>query len=776
MNLFGIISAKLLESTGMLRTMRFCRENITQKNQLKRVAIGAILMMSFFSKLALSNSFNDYHHLSDNLVESEHYEVKKLINGEIDTVLFSKETNSVLVLAGRYIWKINDEGYITDTLFGASSLHSSGITLWTESWGSGTDKHSWFKRFNDWVYTGDKSAHTISYIEDSDNLTDDELIKRLDSADIIEFFTYRKENKDELTVSLLKEKNLWTALNISNRLGEIDSRCKEYRKRSKDIWQEACLDGYDKEHKTKLIPLQDSLPYEPNFQDKSQPLYIQKFIKEHYYFEEGVGGWLGGNILGRTILSGLPGELPSSYWYGTGYFQLNHNAEQLNFKAFVSNEDGRIDFRNIAIYDLPDNSQWAPRFIEISYKGGEYNYSDKNEKLVKYHENDVGLYVVRKKARLPQGAIEAAHKTDITFGQRASYNTHNPWLPVFTGKFIRGNFDKSIWGDISFYNTAPHHYLLNTAAVQTGIYSIPRTLTFDWEGRYTSSAYKLYLNDEKFVWLDFHRFADNIFFELDFDEAEMVEAFALLDGMNEPLQLEMHIEEIENSVATLSIRLRNNKQSVDLKHFSYKYTEPVYGDDNKNMTIMFERSKLEIEYERALSDKRYLQGFLDVSHNITVYSPYVKKYASEITKYTVDLFQHYMKNSGYESAKTLYYHYVNKLYPNVLDETNSEDVAYNSSVMASQGLVLSLLTSDEHVAASIFDKLMGPNFDISAQNNPTFMFNLACYYAVHKEKESLLKATKQALKRGKAADQFMSDSDFKNYWDDADFLNVLAEE
>lgn len=55
------------------------------------------MIMGFLSKLAISQSFDDYRYLSENTVKSENYEVVKLINGDIDAVLHIKGTNTMRI-------------------------------------------------------------------------------------------------------------------------------------------------------------------------------------------------------------------------------------------------------------------------------------------------------------------------------------------------------------------------------------------------------------------------------------------------------------------------------------------------------------------------------------------------------------------------------------------------------------------------------------------------------------------------------------------------------
>ena len=59
-----------------------------QKNiPYKIFVVGVIVFMSLISKLVPAVTSMDYRYLSDNLTESENYEIKKIINGRLDFVL-----------------------------------------------------------------------------------------------------------------------------------------------------------------------------------------------------------------------------------------------------------------------------------------------------------------------------------------------------------------------------------------------------------------------------------------------------------------------------------------------------------------------------------------------------------------------------------------------------------------------------------------------------------------------------------------------------------------
>lgn len=749
--------------------------------------IGAIFMLSSISNLVFSRTFSKYHNLSDNLVESENYEIRKLINGAVEAVIYVKGVNVVLVVTEGYIWKINDQGYVIDTIRRTSNMHSSGLILWNDSWSNSQGESFWYKKFNEWIYSGNKLDQIIhpDRVMDTGKLSDLELKSLIDQAELVEFSYYRKDKtKHEYSdVCLLRSGNQLTVLDMTNRFGKIDSSCYEYRNRNHNIWKESCLKGYDKTNKNILLPLSNSLAYGQDWEDQSQPIYMQKFSREFYYFEEGFGGWLLGATLGRAMsAAGWPGGLPESYWYGSGYFQLNHQSEQLNFKALVSKRDDGINFKNISLHEFPKISNSDTKFIDLTFIGGVHNYLDKIDDLVKYHEDDVGFYAIRKKAKNSQEALGKLPRSNITPGQPSSYHSANPWQPVFTGMMLpnpdpRESTD-STWGNINFFDVevATRHYLLDVAAVPAGLHAIPRTLSFNWNLHFDlRGAFKLYLEEEKFVWYHPNRDDRNIFLEFIFDEDEIVAAFQKLDNRKQTLQLEVHLERIEKVGASLSILLRNDKESIRLKNTKFVTVAPRYLTDKKMFTQQFEKGKLKIEYDAALKDGKNLQTYLDLSADIAANSPYVKEYFVWMSGYANDLINDRMGKKDYKEAEIIINHFIDKLLPHTGKVGKSAEETGNIEVIASNSLALAMMIKDENLSTRIFENLLGStDFNIAALNNATLSLNVACYYATHKNKNKLLQATKQALLRGKKAEAFMKDTDFKEYWNDPDFLKVLV--
>ena len=125
-----------------------------------------------------------------------------------------------------------------------------------------------------------------------------------------------------------------------------------------------------------------------------------------------------------------------------------------------------------------------------------------------------------------------------------------------------------------------------------------------------------------------------------------------------------------------------------------------------------------------------------------------------------------MKKRDFGLAQKVLDNYIDNLLPFAGLDLKSSDVASN-------GIVLGIVTKNDEISDKVFEKILGPDFLIQFTDNNILLFNLACYYATHNEKDNLLQATRQALYYGKEAEQFLSDGDFKPYLQDKDFTDLF---
>ncbi len=176
--------------------------------------------------------------------------------------------------------------------------------------------------------------------------------------------------------------------------------------------------------------------------------------------------------------------------------------------------------------------------------------------------------------------------------------------------------------------------------------------------------------------------------------------------------------------------------------------------------------EIQAEYQKALQDPDKIHGFLYYTRQRLELTSDATEYAFEIANFTTKLLLNRLQANDYSLAEDIFNHYVDYFLPRIGLHPKASDVA-------SLGLSLSILAQKENVATKVFDKIMGPDFDIIAIENNVLLFNLAGYYALHQDKPNLLLAAKQALVKGHRPEPFLTDPDFKDYLNDRDFLAVV---
>ncbi len=681
--------------------------------------VGAFLMLGFMQNDVISEEYDKYHYLSDNLVESDNYEIQKLINGKIDRNIFFDRVNKTFLISRRLFnsneydfFKINEKGYVIDSLAFSSRLYTSGMYFEEEY-------------YIDWVVTGNKSRQKYFKIINADNLTEEAFKSYLDQAEVIDF---DKDYDTEKVRCFLKIKNKWVVLESKSRYEDFD---RDYDK----SYYEIKAKNYPKKNSDRLVLLPNIIAPYYEWEDTSNSIYIQSFDKDGYQSKPSLDfnghGWDG--------------------WYGTGYFQIDHHQEQLNFKAFVShNKSGYHP--DMLLYTLPDAYKDAVEPIFIQLVSRPFN---------KRVGAELGLYVLREKINTSHESIKKYEKSGISFGSWQNNQIQYDWKPVFTG-FRPSKGDIRY---INYFNGAEEdiHKSLGIEVVSAKR-AIPSEISFFWKGSEEAlEKFHLYLNENIYEW---EESGSGILFRFYFDETEMTDIFQRLGRQNQAIQLEVRMQEIDKNSAIFSIQLNNGKDAIPVKRIRFKSVGLSYHYDDDKWTQHFEKGGLKIAFNTALNDVNAVQSFINYSQHIAKESSYVKKYAFQFADHTTKLLIKNMDEGNFIGAKRVLNSYIDNLLPFSGSSIKTADVTSN-------GLALTLISKDEILSQKVFDKLLGSDFQIQSIENEILLFNLACYYATHNEKEKLLQTTKQALSKGKKSAQFLTDLDFKPYWNDEDFINVL---
>lgn len=181
-----------------------------------------------------------------------------------------------------------------------------------------------------------------------------------------------------------------------------------------------------------------------------------------------------------------------------------------------------------------------------------------------------------------------------------------------------------------------------------------------------------------------------------------------------------------------------------------------------------ELQPLQAAYEGVENNTASVGQFLDVAQDIIAKTAHPKEhgfaFASLFTKLTIK----YVKARNYADAGAVVRTYIDKIYPRTgMDEHEK------SKDFASNALVFAVATKNEELAKTILSELLGKRYDISTEKNEILAYNLACYYALHHDKEKMLAAVRRAVELGKKKQQFIADADFKDYLADKDFLAVF---
>lgn len=177
---------------------------------------------------------------------------------------------------------------------------------------------------------------------------------------------------------------------------------------------------------------------------------------------------------------------------------------------------------------------------------------------------------------------------------------------------------------------------------------------------------------------------------------------------------------------------------------------------------------LKSKYQQALENTKSLSDYQQYAEKILQEAPYTNTYAAPIDLFTAHLMTTNIVNENLSAAKQVFIHYLDKLLPQGETSLFAEDVA-------SVGLALTKKTNDDQLYARVFKEILGSDFKVSNAQSEVLLFNLACYYALNKEKEKMLEAMGAALESGQLAQQFREGSDFSFYLDDAEFKQKLAE-
>lgn len=326
------------------------------------VVVLFLIFLKYKKETPLPEKFKDYKYLSEGRIESDNYEIIKIIenwkgkaesNGivHLEAIFYDTATKNTLfftepkdydIIEGNLMpkapcqifWKMNNQGRIIDSIKidYSISLHNSGVFFHNDY-------------FIDWVNNDNKTKQKYVDIIDGDSLSVPELENLISAATMLDI---DKDYDNEIATLFLKEKEGWTKVK-SKRLYEktegISGRISMYS-----------LKPYMESYKERFIQLDIA---------REDPIQTEHFVKTS----------TSSTSLGDYNSNGRSGTI------GIGYFKLNHNSESITFKGYAFNK--RLD-KTYVYYPIEKEQDFIIMYLQKRANDDR-------------HFKNTGIYVLRKK-------------------------------------------------------------------------------------------------------------------------------------------------------------------------------------------------------------------------------------------------------------------------------------------------------------------------------------------------------------------------------------------
>ncbi len=312
----------------------------------------------------LSEKLKEYKYLSEGPIESDNYEIIKIIDNwkgraEVDGIVFLEAifydttTKNILFCTNpkeyekiddewenkipyQIFWKMNDHGRVIDSI---KIDYSLGLN------NSGVFFHDDY--FIDWVNNNNKTKQKYIDVIEGDSLSIQQLESHINRANML---YANKDYENEITNLFLKEKEGWTRI-----------KSKKLYEKTEPIYGQVLmytLKPYIENYKKRFIELDIA-------KGELEPIQIEHFVKKSKQSKS----------LADINNHGRSG------WGGIGYFKLNHNSESINFKGHAFNR--KLD-RTYIYYPIEKDQDFLIMYL---HKRASDNRHFKN----------TGIYVLRKK-------------------------------------------------------------------------------------------------------------------------------------------------------------------------------------------------------------------------------------------------------------------------------------------------------------------------------------------------------------------------------------------
>lgn len=701
----------------------------------------ALIVGLFLSSTAVAKSFPQ---LYENRASSENYEITKLIDGPIDSLYKNIKTSEYIAQSHSRLWKINAKGQIIDYL-SPNTFYASGLILEDDG-------------FSDWVFTGDKNIKPYGKTVDAKKYSDQELFAAFDQADAIEFV-----DKDETGFAYLYQQGQVSVLDISNRRDQIDdfyfrqSVSKDYNLRREETDVNASrFEKYERKN-VQFEALSSSNT------DTINNLKSIGFKKVATHRPTKIIETFFENLLGIIFSVGSRHD----YGYDVGYdqYQLSHHKEQLQFSVFSDREYDSVAAWNFKLINDQAKSADDLLFMAVNYR--RHYLAELNEQsLLPYYEKDVGLYVVRKiiphnQNQNPQWQLSYSglHSNDSISGHIQFTET---LAPVFYWFRQERPIPAEAKADLDVFGRRAN---IASPLLKT----LPSSLYFQWEDFKRDRNFRLVINHQD---AEFYKPEDTkVVIRLYFDTQELKQAFAQFTDVKDTIELNLDLQE-RTFGGELIISVTNGKKAIVLKNTSFDYQEISYAPKSPQIKPGKIQTELFLAYEESLL-KYNPDKFLEKLKQLEQLNA-IADYAAPLSYYFANLSLTLNAKGRFPENTKLFTQYflIHQDITHQVDELQRK----NLMVLASQGLYLGSNSMNPSLNKKVIATFVDQHFDLEKETNRVFIFNIACYFAVQHNKPEMLRMINRAIALGKNPDNFFKDNDFKDYWQDMDFLKAIQKD
>jgi hypothetical protein len=230
-------------------------------------------------------------------------------------------------------------------------------------------------------------------------------------------------------------------------------------------------------------------------------------------------------------------------------------------------------------------------------------------------------------------------------------------------------------------------------------------------------------------------------------------------------QTSEQFKNIKNPVKELTLAL----SAIEKGHHEFVKESP-------NAFKFHDWTYLKPEYDKAKKDKKDLPDYFNVANGLMERNKDLKEHAGELISFSNELVNKYSQTPGASDALVqVVEHFIEKIYPKIVVYKSQPEIQKGIDILTSNSLGNAINLKHDHLRKKIYDRILGgPNFDLKKIEHGTLLYNLACDYALHKEKPRMLEAIKLAIVKGNKPESFKQETDFSAYHDDVDFLKIVG--